>query len=594
LGNHTIRCFDDQGQYIQPVDVEIKKIGQSPPIQVQLDKDGNLKRNVRFSTFRITGSGIAGVEIRGHIALYSLRPYYDKETRLVAPNYRNGDIDWYTFTSGPDGAQGPWLAPTDSTLNPIVTTPTRIEVGGASPRWWAFEDGNTNFGAMDVAKPDLAKLLLMEFALVYGDDWFSVPAPVPIGSLARVDELKVWNVFGEVTDVGPARQVYPADESWADYEHVDDRPDDADAYSNDERFDLFTLSGTTPDSPGLDVRRKRYTYPKPARQVSSPPFISKRRKRIDHGLRDAVFASADVKSNLPQLHEITPPRPILLIPPVTGYRQESAILEEVYFLRDEGANMMWAVEKTVREGCGQRNPGFEAQQDRYIRRRDPLHALLAKLKWHLEYSSPSEDQSLILEIAISDLQSHIADLSPDARPTPSQDAVLRYRLATTVPENWIPFIPTRRNAPFGARHEAIQFRRARMLRNVDHRRLDDTNEEMKLTMTLRQFLDLHQQLEKGQLRDLSEIVGQLVDYLTIESDSLAPDDSIPAMSKLLALDNEPLLFVKEETVPRSGLRLQLTKQRARWVDGSTHVWLGRKVLTGRGEGDSGLKFDSGF
>ena len=49
--------------------------------------------------------------------------------------------------------------------------------------------------------------------------------------------------------------------------------------------------------------------------------------------------------------------------------------------------------------------------------------------------------------------------------------------------------------------------------------------------------------------------------------------------------------VREEAIPRAGVKIQLTKQRVRWIDGSTIVWLGRKVVTGRGEASSGLKFD---
>ena len=71
----------------------------------------------------------------------------------------------------------------------------------------------------------------------------------------------------------------------------------------------------------------------------------------------------------------------------------------------------------------------------------------------------------------------------------------------------------------------------------------------------------------------------------------APDESIPSMSRLLALNENAMLFLNEETVPRAGLRVQLTKQRVRWHDGTTHVWLGKKVLTGKGEGSSGLRFD---
>ena len=32
-------------------------------------------------------------------------------------------------------------------------------------------------------------------------------------------------------------------------------------------------------------------------------------------------------------------------------------------------------------------------------------------------------------------------------------------------------------------------------------------------------------------------------------------------------------------------------QYARWIDGSTFLWLGRRKSTGRGEGSSGLRFD---
>jgi hypothetical protein len=74
------------------------------------------------------------------------------------------------------------------------------------------------------------------------------------------------------------------------------------------------------------------------------------------------------------------------------------------------------------------------------------------------------------------------------------------------------------------------------------------------------------------------------------TDAEAPE-SIPAMSRLLDLEEDPLLWLEETTVPRSGVRVQLTGQRVRWTDGKTYVWRGRKVLTGRGEGNSGLKFD---
>lgn len=50
-------------------------------------------------------------------------------------------------------------------------------------------------------------------------------------------------------------------------------------------------------------------------------------------------------------------------------------------------------------------------------------------------------------------------------------------------------------------------------------------------------------------------------------------------------------FLHEEEVPRAGVIVTRTFQRARWFDGKVHTWLGRKKETGRGEGASGLVFD---
>jgi hypothetical protein len=50
-------------------------------------------------------------------------------------------------------------------------------------------------------------------------------------------------------------------------------------------------------------------------------------------------------------------------------------------------------------------------------------------------------------------------------------------------------------------------------------------------------------------------------------------------------------YVNEEEVPRAGKIVSRGVQRARWTDGSTFVWLGRRATTGHGEGSSGLAFD---
>jgi hypothetical protein len=64
-------------------------------------------------------------------------------------------------------------------------------------RWWAFEDGRTNYSFVKPGTQEVAKLLFMEFGLVYANDWFLIPFDLPVGSVATVKGMSVLNVFGE-------------------------------------------------------------------------------------------------------------------------------------------------------------------------------------------------------------------------------------------------------------------------------------------------------------------------------------------------------------------------------------------------------------
>jgi len=57
------------------------------------------------------------------------------------------------------------------------------------------------------------------------------------------------------------------------------------------------------------------------------------------------------------------------------------------------------------------------------------------------------------------------------------------------------------------------------------------------------------------------------------------------------LAGPPRVAVREDEVPREGARVTRAYQLARWIDGSTFLWLGRRKGIGRGEGSSGLRFD---
>jgi len=84
--------------------------------------------------------------------------------------------------------------------------PTRATFNGMpNSRWWRFEDSRTDFGDIAPDTTDLAKLLLVEFGLVFAGDWFVVPFTVPASSIAEVKGVAVTDVFGERTWVQARR-----------------------------------------------------------------------------------------------------------------------------------------------------------------------------------------------------------------------------------------------------------------------------------------------------------------------------------------------------------------------------------------------------
>jgi len=156
-------------------------------------------------------------------------PGTDETITLEAPEFPGGHLDWYSFsldqtvpggTQAPTGAQAP---PATQTPPAQVSTttfdflPNQVVFRGMpDSRWWNFEDAVTDFGQLDVEHVDLAKLLVMEFALVYGNDWFWVPIPIqvgisgsdptPRGTLSRITNLIITDTFGVRTLIRPSEQ----------------------------------------------------------------------------------------------------------------------------------------------------------------------------------------------------------------------------------------------------------------------------------------------------------------------------------------------------------------------------------------------------
>jgi hypothetical protein len=133
------------------------------------------------------------------------------EKIFVAEEYYHGHLDWYNLNVDKSIAmlgsvKMPGIARVDLEKPRIYSFfPTRIHYEGMpNTRWWTFEEGRTNFGDIKPDTTDLNKLLLMEFGLIYANDWFLVPFTLPAGSIAIVRGMAVINVFGERLWVEPA------------------------------------------------------------------------------------------------------------------------------------------------------------------------------------------------------------------------------------------------------------------------------------------------------------------------------------------------------------------------------------------------------
>lgn len=143
---------------------------------------------------------------------------------LHARDVRAATLDWHAFNVGDALAAAGGAEPT---VRRQTLIPNLVSFRGMpNDRWWEFEEGTIDFGRLDVAHVDLAKLLVMEFALVYGNDWFELPVRLPASSLSRVTHLVVTDTFGERTVVRPtASSDGPKTTPWRMFALTGDRAD---------------------------------------------------------------------------------------------------------------------------------------------------------------------------------------------------------------------------------------------------------------------------------------------------------------------------------------------------------------------------------
>jgi hypothetical protein len=115
------------------------------------------------------------------------------------------------------GATEPGSFPDDhpTSVREKSVMPTQITFPGMpAPRWWEFEDGDTDLSQVTGDGATISQLTLVEFATQYGNDWFQIPVETPVGSLTRITDLTVTDAFG-VTETATAAM----DEEWQLFMH---------------------------------------------------------------------------------------------------------------------------------------------------------------------------------------------------------------------------------------------------------------------------------------------------------------------------------------------------------------------------------------
>ncbi|WP_155848437.1 hypothetical protein [Arthrobacter sp. 35W] len=104
---------------------------------------------------------------------------------------------------GPHAGDSFGAGPTGRQVRSMLAAPLSYP-GMPAQRYWEFEDATVSLGNASAGPTDLARLLAIDFAVVYSPDWFLVPVELPVGCVARVDWVIVRDSFGVATVVGTA------------------------------------------------------------------------------------------------------------------------------------------------------------------------------------------------------------------------------------------------------------------------------------------------------------------------------------------------------------------------------------------------------
>jgi hypothetical protein len=155
-----------------------------------------------------------------------------KEATFGAISYDDGHLDWPDLSTGHRRLTVP--AATPRTVEDVVIPVPLSYPGMPAHRHWEIEDSQVNLAGIEAGSTDIVRMLLTDFALIYGDDWFVVPFSAGVGSFVTMKAVKVRDTFGETSEVAPAAAT-PGARRWAMY-----------------AFSSASAPGTTALLPGAD------------------------------------------------------------------------------------------------------------------------------------------------------------------------------------------------------------------------------------------------------------------------------------------------------------------------------------------------------
>lgn len=210
------------------------------------------------------------------------------EATFGATAYDDGHLDWADLSTGHRPVGAARRAPTS--VDDVVIPVPLSYAGMPAHRHWEIEDSVVSFAAIQAGSTDIVRMLLTEFALIYGDDWFLIPLAATVGSLVTIEKVTVRDTFDMVSEVpATAAPEAPPRARWGMYLHsataeppatslipgpdsllivpalpavLGGSPLEETAFFRDEQANLvWAVERTTPSALGTPTDRYRYSQP---------------------------------------------------------------------------------------------------------------------------------------------------------------------------------------------------------------------------------------------------------------------------------------------------------------------------------------------